>query len=219
MKQAPKKAKHMNSPMPKSKRTRVHRPRRALGVRGINEFGFKKINAENWLKPDGVIQYLRGMRCMEGYVKVVLAPRLLKKVPQDVRALFDVARGALLYGYLFYPLYTLAAGQLFRVGEAAIAHKCLQLRAPKGKKRFEDRIDWLKQRGVLSQEEGDHWHTLRRLRNSDSHATRQSILPPDTALGILAGVARDSNALFRKGAGKTEGVRHQEGPPGSALKR
>jgi hypothetical protein len=172
----------------------------------MSEFGFKEINSENWLKPDEVIQHFPSMRCMEDYVEVVLAPKLSEKVPQDIRALFEVTRGALLYGYLFYPLYDLAVGQLFRVGEAALIHKCTQLGAPKVKKKknkerkmtFSDYIDWLAEKGVFSHDEADHWHTLRTLRNSASHATRQSIRPPGMAVGILDHVTRDINALFDK---------------------
>ena len=164
----------------------------------MSEFGFKKIDSENWLKPDELIQHFTGMECMEDYVAEVLEPRLSDKVPQDIRALFEVARGALLYGYLFYPLYALAAGQLFRVGEGAIAHKCVQLGMPKEKKRFVERINWLMEKGIFSNDEADHWHTLRALRNSGSHATRQSIIPPGMAIEILAHIARDVNALFDK---------------------
>ena len=129
----------------------------------------------------------------------VLTLTLSEKVPKDIHALLEVAKVVLLYGYLYYPLFTVGLEQLFRVGEAAIAHKCVQLAIPKSKRRFEDHIDWLVEKGVFSCEEADHWHTLRRLRNSASHPTEQSIGTPSIAIGVLYRLSQDISALFEKG--------------------
>jgi len=158
----------------------------------MDKLGFKKINAENWLKPDPVIRYFTGMQNQEAYVQAMLMPRLLEKVPQDVQALFEVARGAMIYGYLFYPLYALASEQLFRVTEAAVTQKCKQLNIPRGKERYTERINWLAEQGVLDNTEAERWHTLRHLRNCASHVRSQSISPPGPAIDTLAMVAEDT---------------------------
>jgi hypothetical protein len=170
----------------------------------MSKLPFKEIGVHNWLQPDPVVLHFAGTERVTDYVGTVLAPRLSEDVPEDIRNLFEVARAAMLYGYLFYPLYTLAMEQLFRVGEAAVAVKCKQLGAPKDKKKFTDRIDWLAERGVFDRSRFSAWHTLRRMRNSASHPDRQSIVTPGPAIGMLGAVAADINALFAKDDGESE---------------
>ncbi len=165
---------------------------------------FKTIDVHNWLNPDPVVLHFKGMEDATDYVRIVLAPRLSANVPEDVEKLFEVARAGVLYGYLFYPLYTLGREQLFRVGEAAVASRCEQLGAPKERRTFEQRIDWLAEQGVFGRREFSGWHALRRLRNMASHPERQSIDTPGSAIGFLEAVAEDINALFDEDARITE---------------
>jgi hypothetical protein len=172
----------------------------------MTKLGFKAINQQNWLEPDEAIkgfvkipptgrpQSMSG----EDWLQPILAPKLLEAVPQDVQALFEVARGALLYGYFFYPLYTLAAEQLFRVAEAAVSHKCKALGAPNSKKRFADKITWLANKGVIPEADVPAWDAIRGLRNYASHPERQSILMPSMAIGSLVRVTEKINALFNR---------------------
>jgi hypothetical protein len=162
----------------------------------MNKLPFKEIDAHNWLTADPVVLHFTGTEDSTDYVETVFAPRLSERVPEDIQRLFAVARGAVLYGYLFYPLYTLGMEQLFRVGEAAVASRCEQLGMPKDKKRFSDCIEWLTERAVFDGVQSSRWHALRRLRNSASHPDRQSIVTPDQAIGVLGRVAEDINALF-----------------------
>jgi hypothetical protein len=108
----------------------------------MSKFGFKKITPSNWLDPDKVLRGFVKMSSTgaqpltaDDYLRHILSPELIESVPKDVRALFEVARGAMIYGYFFYPLFTLAAEQLFRVSEAAVSHKCKALGAPKSKRK------------------------------------------------------------------------------------
>jgi hypothetical protein len=174
----------------------------------MSKLGFKEIDARNWLTPDPVVLRFAGMEHATDYVETVLAPRLSGNVPEDIQKLFEVARSAVLYGYLFYPLYTLGMEQLFRVADAAIASRCEELGIPKDKKKFSDRIDWLAERGMFNRGEFSAWHTLRRLRNSASHPDDQSIVTPGSAIGFLGAVAEDINALFDEQTGVAEGA-HQ----------
>ena len=105
----------------------------------------------------------------------------------------------MVYGYFFYPLYTLAAEQLFRVIEAAVAHKCKTLGMPRSTIIFGERIDWLVERGAISRSESTRWHAARRLRNTASHPEHQMILPPGNAVGMLERIAEDLNSLFSSG--------------------
>ena len=162
----------------------------------MSKLGFKEIDAGNWLTPDPVVLHFAGMERATDYVEAVLAPRLSGNVPEDIQKLFEVARSAVLYGYLFYPLYTLGMEQLLRIGEAAVASRCTQLGIPKDEKKFSDQIDWLAEHGMFDRGQFSAWLALRRLRNSASHPDRQSIVTPGSAIGFLDGVAGDINALF-----------------------
>lgn len=56
----------------------------------------------------------------------------------------------MVYGYFFYPLYTLASEQLFRVAEAVVTHKCHELGAsPKKMNTFEKKVQYLLDEGVI----------------------------------------------------------------------
>ena len=173
----------------------------------MTRFGFKEISPNNWLEPDDA---LRGFVRIspdgqlhtvtgEEYLQHILSPKLHASVPSDVQALFEVARGAMVYGYFFYPLYTLAAEQLFRVVEAALAQKCKALGSPKSRRTFEKRIEWLVEEGFISRSESPRLHAARQMRNAASHPERQMILTPGNAIGILERAADDINSLFSGG--------------------
>ncbi len=173
----------------------------------MTKFGFKEITPSNWLEPDDVLKgFVRvspdgRSRPITGddYLRDILRPKLLELVPADVQALFEVARGAMAYGYFFYPLYTLAAEQLFRVAEAAIALKCKALEAPKSEGTLKKRINWLVDKGIVPRSELIRWDAIRKLRNAASHPDRQSILTPGNAIGLLEGTAEQINSLFSGG--------------------
>jgi hypothetical protein len=167
------------------------------------KFGFKEINQQNWLEPDEV-RFVKispdGISPMSGedWLRHILVPKLLGTVPQDVQALFEVARGALVYGYFFYPLYTLAEEQLFRVAEAGVSHKCKVMGAPNSKKNFAEKIEWLVNKGVIPETDIPVWKAIRVLRNSASHPERQSITTPGMAISLLEQVSEKINALFNR---------------------
>jgi hypothetical protein len=170
----------------------------------MTKFGFKEITPSNWLEPDEVLKGFVRMspdgqfRPISGddYLQDILIPKLLESVPEEVQALFEVARGAMVYGYFFYPLYTLAAEQLCRVAEAAVAHKCKTLSVPRSKRKFGERISWLVDKGFIPDSESFRWNAIRDLRNVASHPERQHILMPSNAFNLLEGIARQINSLF-----------------------
>ena len=123
----------------------------------MTKFGFKELSPNNWLEPDGILKGFVKISSngqiqsltSDDYLRHILNPKLLEEVSTDVQALFEVARGAMVYGYFFYPLYRLAAEQLSRVADAAVTHKCKILGAPSSIKTFEKRITWLVNKGVI----------------------------------------------------------------------
>jgi len=171
----------------------------------MRNLGFKQITQDTWLKPDristsfllvppetGVDDIKKG----EIYLDMILQPRLNEDVPIEVIKLYEVARGALVYGYFFYPLYTLACEQLFRVGEAAIIFRCKTFSPRLAKRTFEKKIEFLFKQRILNELEKQRWHALRELRNISSHPVDQFIYPPGPVIGILAHMAEDINSLF-----------------------
>jgi hypothetical protein len=173
----------------------------------MSKLGFKEITQDNWLDPDEVSRgFVRISKdgelqqiTSDEYLHDILEPKLLEAVPVEVKALFEVARGAMAYGYFFYPLYTLATEQLFRVAEAAVIHKCKSLEAPKSKDSFKKMIEWLANEDVISRSDLPKWDAVRHLRNSASHPERQSILTPGNAIGALERMAWQVNSLFNGG--------------------
>lgn len=89
--------------------------------------GFKPLTPTNWLQPDptsgifGRVSPVAGPMRMDGedWARRFLAVELASHVPEPVRDLFAVARGALVYGWFFYPLFKLGEEQIYRVAEAA----------------------------------------------------------------------------------------------------
>lgn len=166
-------------------------------------FGFKQLTPDNWLEVDGVLKPFVSISAngsvnpISGreWAQRILEPNLDAHVPFEIRRLFEAARGTMLYGYFFYPIYTLAADQLYRVAEAALSSKCAVMGASK-RQSFEKKIDWLAGQSVLSEMESTRWHALRQMRNLSSHPEQQFIIMPMNAIESLHNIARQINALF-----------------------
>lgn len=167
--------------------------------------GIKTLTVENWLQPDPVSALFVRLSHTEGRVtpmsgddwaSVFLQPRLRANVPHEVGKLFEVARGAIIYGYFFYPLYALAGEQLFRVAEAAVTNKCKALGAPRSCGTFQKKLGYLVNENVISKRIEPEWEAIRHLRNLASHPEQQTILPPGPIATMLKDIADKINGLF-----------------------
>lgn len=165
--------------------------------------GFKAITPENWQSEDEVAQYF--VRDPNVWIELYLSPKLSQQVPEDITALFEVARGAMIYGWYFYPLLTLGTEQCYRIAEAAVRYRCKQLDEPlvlvtnKGRERqrtFHDLCQALVQRGAIPESDIEFWKAARHLRNWASHPQDQPILMPGQAAGTLRRTAEKINELF-----------------------
>jgi hypothetical protein len=167
-----------------------------------DRFGLKRLTVENWLTIDpawyGVVMSSSSPDHAEGWVFDLVRNDLNANVPPTIRGLFEVARGSLVYSVMFYPLLTLGTEQLFRVLEAALSLKCVQMDAPAKVRTFEKRIDWLAESGVLTAEQKSRWTGIRHLRNDASHPREQNIFGPAMALQIVELTLELVNALFAK---------------------
>jgi hypothetical protein len=179
-------------------------------VDGSNVFkkyakGFKQISLENLLVLDehpARPSRLRG----DKWVRECLRPQLDSSLPIEVAFLFEVARGAMIYGMFFLPLASVASEQAFRVLEAGARHRCKQLGLLKKKSAkpsafpdssFADLVSALHEADIIPKSDLDVWKSMVGLRNSFSHRTSQIIRKRDGAIRQLAYIVELLNRLFR----------------------
>jgi hypothetical protein len=87
--------------------------------------GFKHLTVENWTEADPVNKHFARTSPLVGPVTMgqsdwarnFLSVELSKEVPSEIKDLFAIARGAILYGWFFYPLFKLGEERLYRVME------------------------------------------------------------------------------------------------------
>lgn len=169
-----------------------------------DERGYKPITIQNLVEPDITQVFNRGGT--EGWVSIFHEVKLSDKVPSKIVGLFEVARGAMIYGWFYYPLLTLATEQCYRIVESAVRIKCEEIGVKTKRKisngdevpvSFFKLQDALFSQGVLEQKEGVKWEALRELRNWASHPESQAIMTPGNALDTLRITADQLHDLFK----------------------
>jgi hypothetical protein len=136
----------------------------------------KRLNRTNWLEADqhgGPVPV-----DAEAWRDAFLAIRLDPRVPPEIAAMFEAARGCMIYGGFFAPLVTLGVEHCYRLLEAAVRARCAQLGLPVA---IRDRQG--KDRPLSFQ------HNLRQL------IGREAISDADATLLRQAGELRDWAAL------------------------
>jgi hypothetical protein len=157
-----------------------------------DQLGFRRIDPEDWLQPD-IPSYFPGWKHQQ-WVQLFVRPVLAENVPAEIRRLFEAARGAIIYGWFFYPLLTLGLEQTWRVTESAARARCEML--GKREDRFFDQIKALVEAGIIPVEYEPRWQALRKLRNHSSHPKQQTIWDPGQAYSELERAADWINQLF-----------------------
>jgi len=167
---------------------------------------FNEITKQNWNEPDETTLSIFDSLSIDGKVglsqeeiiDMILEPQLEEEVPLDVRELFEVARAVFIYGYYFYPFYTLGAEQMTRVLESAVYKKCEEIEAPPGVMdnfRMQRGVDYLASEGIINDKEIT-WDASRCLRNLSSHLESQNLLSPFPAIGDIKKTAEMINSLY-----------------------
>jgi hypothetical protein len=137
------------------------------------------------------------------WARAFFAIELGPAVPAEIRGLFEAARGVLVYGWFFYPLYVLGEEQLYRVADAATAERYRQLGGEPTKRgwppTFENRIKWLVDQDAISPRDQEQWTAIRKLRNIGTHADYQMLRPPTDILPAVRLVAECISHLFITG--------------------
>lgn len=171
--------------------------------------GFKRLTVENYIRRDETNDLFANFNFATGHVspmvggdwaRAFLAVELGAHVPEEVRDLFAVARGTMLYGEFFYPLFTLGDEQMHRVADSAAHHRYRQLGGELQRGRvpsFYRRIEWLVEHGAIAEEERPRWDAYRGLRNIGAHADFQQLHMPGDVLETCTLVAGSIDALFR----------------------
>lgn len=165
---------------------------------------FHRLIPEDWHLPDPL-----SVRCtvsatdgspteMDGaaWAALFLSVELHPSVPAEIRDLFEVAKGTLVYGWFYYPLYDGGQQQLFRLAEAAAFHRYRELGGPRERLSFQKTIDWLAETGAMNAGTVEQWHALRKLRNEGAHPKHRVVVPPGHASRVLANVAMAVNSMF-----------------------
>jgi hypothetical protein len=170
----------------------------------------KSLTLENWLLPDS--EGLTSIKIIDDgaprsissqdWLALCQSAELHLKVPRNVRAYFEAARGALVYGYFFCPLYTLAIEQLFRAAECAVVQKCKETNGRvvdiKGKPiDYYQALAWLRKINFISKEDFHQWDTIRKFRpHPTTHKEPPPAIPPGIVATHLNFVADRINGLF-----------------------
>jgi hypothetical protein len=177
------------------------------------QHGFKQIGINNWQEPDLPSTFFGYLP--DSWVEAHLKPQLDSKVPAELAALFEVARGAMIYSWYFYPLATLGTEQCSRVLEAGVRIRCQTLdisvtkRDKEGKPKrnkwgeeiyttYYDNLAELKKHGAIPPNRDIVWDAARAFRNLVSHPDKQMILPPGMTWQMLQTTSDRLNELFSK---------------------
>lgn len=171
-----------------------------------NPSGFKSLTLENWTDADPVNRHFARLSPLVGPVAMdqndwarnLLAVELSREVPSEIKNLFAIARGAMLYGWFFYPLFRLGEEQLYRVLESAARYRYRKAGGPKQRPTYFEVINFLVAMGLIAEDERERWTAARKLRNHASHAERATVVPPGFALRMLCAGASDIDRLFSR---------------------
>lgn len=110
---------------------------------------------------------------------------LPEHVPETVWRMFETAKGGMVYGLYFYPLYTLGRDHLYRLFEYLVVEQYAIRRAARPTKNLKVKVQWLIDNGHLPGPAPERWLAAYELRNIVSHPTRQSIANPAGAAKTL----------------------------------
>lgn len=169
----------------------------------------KRVTSGNWLAADPIMSAFAGydeadpMTFGERLVNDSESLSLSEKVPSEIVRLYEMARAAICYGYLFYPLYTLGFEQLSRCADAALQRRLSEVVPKIAKQPFYRRIEWSAKNGVIEPGAAPLWHHIRELRNAGAHSDGRTILPPSWAIGQLDTTVDLVNSLFEPQARRT----------------
>lgn len=167
---------------------------------------YKELRIDNYLladpvisifcvvKPDGTTR----TKTADEWFEEIHSLKIREDLPNELKRLMEVAQGSMIYGYFYYPIFTLAAEQCARIADTAIKIKCESLDCPKKIKTFKLRVEWLYEQGVFSEVEKYHWLGTVKFRNKVSHPKDQWAITPAMAIDQMNNLYMKIEKLFFK---------------------
>lgn len=133
----------------------------------------------------------------EQWVAWILEIELADSVPDQIAEMLERVKAVAAYATCYYPLFAVAADELFRVQDAALCVACQRLEAPKSKTgTYEKRIAWAVGHGLIAPDNAPRWQAARQLRNYGAHRTKPGLIGPNDLLGSLRTASRFIGSLF-----------------------
>ncbi len=92
----------------------------------------KIITKDNWRDVDPVCEQMLSLSMEQDsvypmfpelWLDLILKPKLSDNVPLELHSIFETARGCMVYGYFYYPLFSIGNEQLYKLIDAAISTK------------------------------------------------------------------------------------------------
>lgn len=162
--------------------------------------GFKRITPENFMLAD--LSRAFGLETHAQWIAWFNEVALQASVPEPVRRLFELARGSMIYGWLYYPLLTVGFDQCGRCVEAGVRHAAVPLlgcEPPQQQKiKYRALIERMVKHGHILESDEPQWMSGLQLRNAAAHLTTPAIGSPGDARAALCITARQLNALFAR---------------------
>lgn len=163
--------------------------------------GFKRITPENFTVPD--LSRAFGLADHAQWIAWFNEVTIEQCVPEPVRRLFELARGSMIYGWLYYPLLSSGLEQCGRCMEAGLRYAAVPLLswpAPDNqtKRSYRTLIDSMIKKGHLLKADESRWLAALDLRNDAAHPKKPTIWAPGHARSALATTAERLNALFKR---------------------
>lgn len=159
-------------------------------------FGYKRITPANFTTDDTNRGFApNNVVWMQWFQEI----QLDATVPEAIHKLFEVARGTMIYGWLYYPLLTLGGEQCLRIIEAAARAKAVEMGIQDSSANalpLNAIVNRLIAAGVIPSNEKQAWDAGRELRNIASHPETQTLILPGTAHMFLRRCAEQVNGLF-----------------------
>lgn len=163
----------------------------------------KRITRTNWLEPDS--SGGTGCQDAQAWIDRFLAIRLDERVPAQIAAMFEAARGGMIYGWFFAPLVAFGVEHCYRLLEAGVRERCAQLGLPvtcsdrQGRAHplsFAHNLRSLVALGVIARDDLRLWRQAGELRNWATLPEHQDLLGPEHAATALTRAAELLNRLY-----------------------
>jgi len=171
----------------------------------MTKSGYKEISKENYLLADPVMSVFcvvepdgtTRTQTIDEWFEDIHSLKISEDLPEELKRLMSVAQGSMIYGYFYYPLFTLGAEQFTRIADTAIKIKCESLNYPKNIKSFRYRVGWLFEQGEFTEAEKNHWLGTVILRNKLAHPKDQWAITPAMAINLMKNLYMKIEKLFQ----------------------